>query len=363
MYLFERVFALSIYLLVVLLGYVFLKRCRSKDGYKRTLLFICLSLCCMAFCYVPPETADLHRWYELARDLSILQIEDVIKYSIDQKVDSIIVIIVWAISQCDLRLLPVLCSFFFFRNIFKILLDTCSRNAREKKLPLFYLFFMSLGLFVEVISGIRCMLALSFVARGVYILYIEKSSYVKSLLFVVIGSLLHPLALGLSALSVIHFLFINKDNKVRLSVIAIIVLIGILNLGWLMDWFNFVYDRALGYIYGDVYFMFVEYMLRCFLIVFLLIPVFYFVRKQKLPEDLANLFSLTSLVLFLNIGLFFEYTFFHRVSSFLLFISIPILCFYFDGVKKMRFLTFVSLIFLFLGIARGNMSSLKFFII
>ena len=92
------------------------------------------------------------------------------------------------------------------------------------------LFFMSLGVLIEVISGIRTMLGFSFVAVFVYKEMVEGKSIFKNIVWYVLVSLIHPAVL---VLVIIRFGYLviekSKNNYQKFSkVLFVLIVIPIL---------------------------------------------------------------------------------------------------------------------------------------
>ena len=229
---------------------------------------------------------------------------------------------------------------------------------------------MEMGKFLEVISGIRTMLAFSFIALCCYNEFIEKKSIVKDILFYLIASLIHPAAMVLTLIRMVFLLF-QKETKLlkKLFNFALLSVVLILTIKYGKEYLDLIFQKADTYLNGNVYSYVWEYIVSWICVLFSTYSLLF--RKKDLIYDI-DLNNLRKFNLFINVIILFfsfEYSIFSRYQAFSNMIFIPIIGVILNNVfseenkknRKYMFVTILVLVLLFFIVGlRGNLSGYKY---
>ena len=174
MFLFERLFALAIYVLILLIVCFFLSQ--RNSNYKKIFFIYTLLLAIMGFFYVPYITSDLYRIYEYLELFSRYDWNSFLYQRLDGDILKVDFIYYWLIAKTgEFRLLPAINTILCYSCIFYIISHTAERyNISRKNIALATFFFMSIGNYMFVVSGIRCMLGISLMSFCFFRENVEK---------------------------------------------------------------------------------------------------------------------------------------------------------------------------------------------
>lgn len=369
-YFYERLSGVVLYAVVLLFFFFFILKKKTSKNLTIALNAYMVVLAVMAFFYVPAPSADLSRW----RIITAIWPDMPLSYYVNTLLLSTptptayVMMYLCSLTRID-GLLPALCALIFFYNFFYILKDLNRRhNVSPSAIAYALLFVMSTGCFLEVISGVRCLVSLSILARCFYDELYNKKSLFKNIPWALIASLMHAMALVVYAIWLAFRLYTGTKRTggfVLISRLVLLLGIVILSVGQVYI-INSAINKALAFLTnGDSYSYIWEYLIRA-ISTGLLIAVFYKLRNTKYTDNRAAFFAFNLLLVFLEIVLCFEYSTSHRLTSLSLLTCLPFLCSYVseDNGKKVRKIVFtVSIVLLLLSCARGNLSGYKFFLL
>lgn len=225
MYLFERLVGLATYTIVLTIACNAL--CSSKISIKRCLIWYAIALSVLAFFFVPQETSDLVRLWEIGHNWLAWPFPDVLAdwQKIGYPLSNIYIYLVVRTGVDSL--LPALTSFIFFMLVFSCIWDYAARrgaSGRDVALALFV--FMSTGIFASLIGGIRNYLAFSVLFWCIYReLVCEKNVFIH-LPFYIGACLIHSSALVVTAIRFALFAFEGSRGSIE-RLFRILVSIGL----------------------------------------------------------------------------------------------------------------------------------------
>ena len=147
-----------------------IKKASSVKIINKNLNYYLITLCLLAFFYIPGESADLTRWREMSEVWSNFDFEWFWEHRIQTSSVPAGYLLVYLCQSTGINgILPMICAFGFFGNIFHMLKNEAKReNVNSDSVALTLFFVISTGFFLEAISGVRCMLAFSIVIRCAY---------------------------------------------------------------------------------------------------------------------------------------------------------------------------------------------------
>ena len=389
MFLFERLVGVAAYasiLAVVCLSLVMSKNTKQQ---RRILALYTIILALMAILYVPPETSDLYRIYR--------SIETFQKYSFDlfletfSKNDSFGLgfVLYWLIGQTGIpKLLPFLTAFVCYGCIFYIVCASANKNQISgKNIAIAVLFYMTTETFVSIVGGIRSMLGTSLLSFCFYRETVEKKYSIFHILLYAFSFFIHSFSAILIVLRFVVPIFNTKKSILVRTMHALVLSVGIFFvLQYFGEYVESIFLSAEGYLEGDEYSYFWGYIIDVGAWCALFSVVLQVVRKRKQE----NILQYNTLTIFLSLcliiaGVFcYEYSIFTRL---ILHIS-PIIClpmlmsvlqdnddakvnsmsdikksWLYREVNYNVIFVCISLALLLLSCARGETSSLKFFVL
>ena len=229
MYLIERLIALFIYVFILgVICFLIGKVSRKYIGVILGVYLLLLSI--MSFFYVPPMGADLYRLVPIMHFWASLSFSELLEAMV-HSATPINLLYMFLIGKTKIDgLLPAITALLFYGNVFYIFKKSVIRykiSPFDASLVLF--FFMSLGVLIEVISGIRTMLGFSFIAVCVYREMVEGKPIFKNLLLYVLASLLHPAVLVLTIIRFSYFMLEkNKNNYQWFSKASFMIILSVI---------------------------------------------------------------------------------------------------------------------------------------
>ena len=260
----------------------------------------------------------------------------------------------------------------FYGNLFHIFKCEAKRGNRSSdSIAVTLLFIMSSGRFLEVISGIRCMLAFSIIFRFIYDEMYENKSIIRSIPFYVIAVLLHSAAIPLVALRLFFSCFEKKKNilsTILNGLLATIVLLIGIKIG--EDYLDAALATANYYLSANIYSYGWEYIIVS-LSLLIILSCSWKLWKWY-PEAFTKEKNIIKflLILFVCEGLTIStYTIYHRFTAISISLSIPLVLTLLNQEENSSFsrtrkiIVIVSMMILFLASIRGNLCGYKFFLI
>lgn len=367
----ERLYGVAAY--VLSLGYYFNKIQNAKntkriDKYLNHYLII---LCILAFFYIPGQSADLSRWREIAKPWGKAGFGWFWENYVITSTAPVGYLLVYLCQLTGIDgILPMVCALGFFGNVFHMIKCEAKReNVNADSVAMTVLLVMASGVFLEVISGVRSMLAFSIVIRCVY----DEMRLGKKILFhipfYVIAVLLHPAAMPLVGIRLVCLLLEKKRSPILMFINMLFVLMSILialRIG--IDYIDAAFAKAKSYTSHNVYSYAWEYIIAAIGIL-LIISIVYKLKRCYPNEWLETKNSGRYLILILAYTLVFfrTYTIFQRFFSVSMISSIPVAmtlfsCENMNGRwKKRRQVVLTLLVILLLACTRGNLCGYKFF--
>ena len=377
MFLTERIIGIFVFAATLILISILISSCNSIQKTKKILIIYLLLLFLMGYFYCPYKTADLFYIENLINtNLKNKNLAEILTF-FQNAGYRIFYIYYWIFGKIgNVRLLPATTAALFYGNCFYILYKSSIRfNLSSKSMSRTLLFFMAGGQFLEVISGIKSLLAFSIVALCCYKEFVDNKSFISQLPLYLLASLLHDAALIAVGFRLFYLLF-QKEKKIIVR-IRNYLLFGI------FIFLAFKYGKEIilgatnkgqGYINGTVYSNSWEYIIAVISDLFMIYSIFLINKITKIDIDLKNnirklLHFITWLLLF-DCVFVFEYSIFHRYRTFIMLLIIPLVGILFEKCKNKeyaflnKYYAVFQLYFVLsmgLSLIRGNLSSLKFF--
>ncbi len=368
----ERLAGVGLYVLV--LGYYYNKvKYAEYKQIPKYLNHYLIILCIMAFLYIPGTSADLYRWRELADPWKYTSLSWFWEKRIIPSRTPLGYLLIYTCQMTGVDgLLPMVCAFGFFGSFFHILKCEIRREGRsQESIAIAMLFIMCSGVFLEVISGIRCLLSFAIALRCVYDELFEKKGFIKHIPFYIIASLLHNAALPLVGIRLMCMLFEKKRNLILTEInILSVVVITYLTITLGDDYIDSAFAKANLYTSKNIYTNIWEYAIST-LGLLTLLWILWKYKKRYCDQWQNDMIGLRYILLTLAGDICFirTYTIFHRYCIAALIISIPVLLSFLDVegeielYKSRKILVVISLLILCVACVRGNLSGYKFFLL
>lgn len=382
MWLFQRVFALSLFCLALMVVCVFIKRTSLKI--KTCLSSYNIALAVMAFFFVPADGNDLYRILIAMHSYDRVSFSELLSHHIMLSSTPGSVLYYWMIGKIGIDgLLPSITSLIVFGFLFSLLeMIGEDYELRRSEIALILFAFMARGLFFSAISGIRNMLSFAIISWCIYREFTNRSSIFKNIPLYLIACSFHATAIIFFAYRMIFQLFSRNDKGKkgywkRFVAFAIIVI----SLVYGYRFINDALSLGEGYIQTKVdgvqYSYFWEGLLSFFSVGLAALCCYYSRRLLKiqtspLPIELKRIsLSIVTfvslLVIFDLLSIYLNFSIFHRFSYMVSILNMVIMGMLLkssaDGNNRYSHLIgAVSIVILFISCARGNLCSLKFFI-
>lgn len=370
MYLFPRLVGVFTYFSITILFFLLLVKCNKKNLGK--ILLVCsFILAIMGFFYVPAESADLSRIWSTMKDFSSNSFKEQLDFSFSTNIP-LFHLFTYCISLTGVySLLPAIVAFIFYLNSFYIIKDYSQKKEYSSlSIGMTFFVFMCFGQFVQVISGIRSMLAFSIIARCVYNEYINNKNILRNIIWYIIAAMIHPAALTLFLIHLLLTLILsNKLSQLKkiVSIFLIALVILIFGKNYLLEMFS----SASTYLTEDSYSYIWEYIIA---ILYLILLLFALVNIKNVSNNLILLKKYVYcfiLILFIFLPV---YSIFQRYTVFISILSSPFFMelinndqlenynYNYRQKKLLQLVFLIAMFILVLACARGNLSGLKFFI-
>lgn len=367
----ERLCGVSLYALVLVVICNGISVSKSVS-IKRWLMAYAVILAVMGFVYVPAETADLSRLTVFMHDWSSRGVDWLVQRLQVSETPSYLAYF-WIIGQFGIDgLLPGISALLFYLLVFSCYWDYAIRNEiHPKQSAKCIALFMSLGIFLQVISGIRTYLAFALVFRATYTEWFKGRGVFFNLPYYAIALTMHSAAVVLIVLRFVFLLF--QQSKGRYDRLATLVMVAVL--GSILFRFGNAYvlsmfEHAEVYIENDVYGYLWEALTHLIITVFAVYTMWRFLRLGLYGQNpaLDNSFRFLAVLILLVIIFFpIDYSIFHRFSTaaslYLFFPCVGLLNYPDSSATKgyQSVLWVIIGVLLFLSCARGDLSGYKFF--
>ena len=360
MYLYERIIGNTIYCLFLIIFTLYISKKKNKNLKLIFSLYTAI-LAIMGLLFKPAVGNDLYRINIALEAYSKYNIPDVIK-SLSNSMTPVATLIYYGIAKTGYySLLPALVTIIVFNNIFYIIKDYSSKNNVDPRATALTLFFvMSTGFFIEVISGIRTMLAFSILARCFYNELYNNRSIGTNILKYICTVLIHSSAIAIIILRLIYGLFYSTNIKLmyKISLLVILPIIYMILNKYILNSLS-MFSK---YLSADGYFWVWEF-IKILYLIFISFVIIY-INKQL---NINKYYKFNGLIILFTIILINEFNIFLRFNYFNVFMMIPLVINATNNAykkqlyNKNKWLIISSLIMLVLSCTRGNLSSLKFF--
>lgn len=371
MFLFERLTSLFIYIAVLASAVLLIEW--KKSNYKAILIFYTIALSIMGFFYVPYKTADLYRINGYLETFSRYSWKQFFNYRIDKDIFAIDLIYYWLISQTgEPRLLPAINAFICYSCIFYIIIRTAQiYNISRKNIALTVLFFMSVGNYIFVISGIRSMLGICLLCFCFFRESIEKKFKLWHILLYLIAGFIHNFVFVLVFIRLIVPILTTRRSLVeKLIYVFFLCALAIVIFYLKPDYIKEVFNRAEGYLTEEIFSYFWNYLAGGFTGIILIIIFYHFRRNIVAKKQLSENCIFFIICLMVSFVFIFEYSIFHRTITYIApILGLPILMVALQDRERQgkvylkNNMLLLTTILLLIVCARGSLCSLKFFVL
>ena len=377
MFLLERMIGVIIFTITLLIVSILISKKKNIKSTKNVLIFYVILLFFMGYLYKPYITADLSYITNLINTSLINKSFGDIILTFQNSGYSLYYVYYWLFGMLNnVHLLPAVTSTLFYSSIFYILYKSCKKfDLSPKTMSRTLLFFMAGGQFLEVISGIKSMLAFSIIAFCCYREFIEDKSFFTHLPLYIFAALMHDAALILVGFRLIYLLF-QKEKKIFIKIlnISLILIFAFFVIKYGSDKVLSATNKGQNYISGSVYSSVWEYIIAILCDLFMIYSVYLINKVNKIEINLKNSINkcvkFIILLLIIDNAFIFEYSLFHRYRTFIMMMMIPIIAILLEKSKNKEYkfldkyyskFQLYFFIAMSLSITRGNLSSLKFF--
>ena len=366
-YFLERAYSIIIY--AVLAAGMFFWMQRKKCNIKVTLWVYTIILTVLAYFFIPAESLDLYRLWAMADVYKGLPLIEMIPKVISEWGGSPLShVYLSVLYNIDMHLIPAVTAFLFFVNIFYIIGDyAVKKKTNHAVIAMVVFFFMSRGIYGEVLNGIRSMLAFSFIARCVYNEVYNKTSIIKNIPIYLLMSFFHQAALALVAIRFAFYIIYEKRGLAR--VLYLFTLAGVSAL-FAIYFRNNIIDtvtKANVYISSNIFSYGWEYALStCYMITcaWLLYRPYY---NPRYSLELQKMRKIVGSIFLMCIILIFSFSIYDRYINFASFIVMPALMEVLNDewARKRRYrygiLMIVSVFIMLVCGLRGDLNAIRFF--
>ena len=368
MFLFERLVGVGTYSAILVIVCYLISRFKSNKSVRIVLFIYTIALALMGFFYVPYITADLYRIYEYLDFFRTFEFKAFLERYQDSST-LIAYIYYWLVSKTgENRLLPAITAFISYSCIFYIFRKAKEKyNVSNKNFAIALFFYMSIGNYIYTISGIRTMLAVSLIAYCLFRETVEKKFRLYHIVLYVIAAFMHNFAVVVILIRLIIPLVSKSISALRrIAYIIFFAAISIfiaLNMRELLD---VVFEKADGYIGGNIYSYFWDYLIGAIVVVISLIVLIKVRSKEYGEGELSQMKVFSIVCIALSLVFFFEFSIFHRLVTYVTAITVtPLVMVYLskqETKNAQKLILFVSLVLLFVSCSRGSLCGLKFFV-
>lgn len=376
MFFFERIFGISIYILILLFICFFL--IKINVSCKSILRVYLICLCVMAFLYKPYITADLYRIYETIDYLSMIEFDMFWNNFVVESSTPVAMLLYWCVGKIGINaLLPTFSSFVCYSLIFYVINKTKELyGVSNQNVAYVLLFIMTTSIYISVIGGIRMMIALSMITYSFFRVTVEKKFNIIDIIFCIASIFIHAMSLVVIGICILVLLFDSNKSFARRILYALVTgVVGIVFMLYFHDVVNGLVQKFWGYVLGDKYSDFWEYIMGALIIIVLLILFreFRHVYREVECYIIKNYNTAAVFCIVIAICFCFEFSIFYRFGGQLaILFAIPSMMVTLEKTegkasvisKKLSFrsiLLIMSLLIAAISCTRGSLSALKFF--
>lgn len=373
MNLYTRLMSLFIFFACLFITYVALSNAKNKKKQHIIITIYTVIIVILGYFYKPYYTADLYRIFETIKlyyePLSLSQMLSTITISNFTR------IYYYIFAHFHLyQLLPAANALIVYGIVFNIF-KKCNTKYKinNHSFSIIFLFILSSGQFVEVVSGTRFMISSTILFYCVYSEYLNNKKIINHIFLYLIAALFHPAGLVLICIRFL-FSFFQKEKNITKKFISIISIILVLIFIYFNanNQFSLAIAKAKAYISEDVYSYYWEYIIAVIDMLFM----FSSLRTLKRIDYTSymknnNYIGLYKLFFVVTVVMFPVYSIFHRFRLFLCFMFIPILFMIYEKLDKDEnndykkkyngWMMLFLLITYALTFLRGNLCGINFF--
>ena len=253
--------------------------------------------------------------------------------------------------------------------------EAAKKHITSQSIAVCFFFFMSQGLFLGVISGLRNAMAFSIVARCMYDELVKKKSSFMNVVWCLVAALIHVAVIPIIAMYFVLTIYDTwSDRKAWKTVLKIAELLVLcaaaLKLGRRL--LDSITTKAEYYTSGTSYSYMWEYLIgiaSCAVLVYTLM------RYRKLPDkdDIKGMYICSVILLAMEIVLIRSYSIFHRFGNFSMYIMFPKMASVLENEKRNdplgenrhyeSVVMLASCCMLILACMRGDLCGFKFFVL
>ena len=373
----ERTVGILSYVVGVAFAAYLLRIAETQEERKRSLRFLLVYLCILAFFYIPAETSDLYSWRELAKHYwQQYSLFSFIKGPVIQSPTPVAYLVIYLCFISGIPgILPMLCAFIFYRCVFSIFLDAIERfEISSLVASMVLVFFMASGCFLEVISGVRCFVALSVVAWCIYTELTLQRSVIRNLPLYALAFLVHSSAVSVIVIQIVYHLFEILYRK-RVNVWSFFVTGAVCAVGLYLGR-NYVFaaiEKGNSYFTNEVAYQYYwEYIIGILELTVIGVMLFIYWRmdaSERASMGIERLAVYNTMFSLINLVIIFEYNSFHRFLLMNLIMSLPLCCCVLQAClralegRMIKMFQLMNLAVFALACVRGNLCGYKFFLI
>lgn len=368
MFLFERLVGVGTYAGILAIVCYLISNLKSNKSVRITLFVYTIALSVMGFFFVPNPGADLYRIYGFLDSFKKYGFMEFLERYQDTTAP-LSYIYYWLISKTgENRILPAFNSFICSSCIFYVFRKTMEKyNLSKESLAIALFFYMSIGSYIFVISGIRTMLAVSLIVFCFFRESVEKKFRLYHILLYIIAAFMHNFAVVVVFVRLMVPLISGSRSVIkRIAYMIFFAIISVFIAVNMSELINAVVIKAQNYIYGNMYAYFWDYLIGAIVVVVSLIVLAKVRSKEHGEGELSQMKVFSLVCLILSLAFCFEFSTFHRLATYVNAITVtPLVMVYLhrqETKNAQKLILFVSMILLFLSCSRGSLCSLKFFV-
>ena len=350
---------------------------RKRNSYRSIFRFYTIFLTILSFFYIPAQMNDLYRLWETASMFTRLPFGDMVTAIFARWSQPLGFLYICTLCRFNIHLVPAITALIFYTNVFYIVADYSERNEIASKVVAVVTFLLlSRGLYCEVISGIRCMMAFSIVARCIYTEIYKKRSVIVHLPIYIICVFIHNTSIVAVAVYLITKALFEVRGWKRIIYVLVIGTVMVLFSRYSTGIIDATYEKAFGYLESGGYSYIWEFVFNG---IYALLTIYlmykgcnrYSISKEGLALRRTCMVFYIMCLVFVNI-----YSIYHRYISFVSLISLPVLLEVIDQRYKNEItenresntrsivytnILIVAMIMLFFSGIKGNLNGIRFF--
>lgn len=370
----ERLTGVTLYAGMLLVFFALLRKAKDYKSVNKYLNIYLVVLTIMGFFYIPGETADLYRWLLISEEWVGLSFVEFLKTWALKMPTPVAYIIMYVCTSTSIKgLLPAVCSFIFHYNIFAIVKSLYKHECyTNKEIAYTLLLVMSMGRFLEAISGVRCLVGLSILANCFCKEFLSSEklkTFARNIPLALIACFMHLLAFALYAFRII-FLLLESETAVKYNWLVKAGIVALCVIGGIIchEYIIMIFEKAGSYLFGEKYYYIWEYIIAGMIYVLMTFVLYnvYKYNKMKQIKKYNDLIIFNLTLFILELATCFQYSMFHRLVTFSCVMMMPLVAYYLKiagNEKKGNIILAVALVVLFVACVRGDLCAYKFFLL